>query len=232
MSDLISHTEIVDAHCLNVSRHRPVVCRLLIPGNHIDSRDTINVDTSNPINWRRILDHHITQFNHELTSDPDMTCIATSKLTQPEIDRSYSTLTDRILYHANACLSKKRYKRHLNPYWNEELKSLNQEMKQLRAIWCREGRPRENDIHNDSCCIYKAAKARFKRLHRKHVAEYLLYINDLIKELESSRLGMCMYTVDLCSPTVADDMVLVYFFQIWFRPDVSLKLQLCYEMAI
>ena len=83
MSDLISHTEIVGAHCLNVSRHRPVVCRLLIPGNHIDSRDTINVDTSNPINWRRILDHHITQFNHELTSDPDMTCIATSKLTQP-----------------------------------------------------------------------------------------------------------------------------------------------------
>ena len=32
---------------------------------------------------------------------------------------------------------------------------------------------------------------------------YLLYINDLIKELESSRLGMCMYNVDLCSPTVA-----------------------------
>jgi len=61
---------------------------LLIPDNHIDTRDTINVDTSNPINWRRVLDHHITQFNHELTSDPDMTYIATSKLTQPEIDRS------------------------------------------------------------------------------------------------------------------------------------------------
>ena len=60
MSDLISHTEIVDAHCLNGSRHRPVVCRLLIPDNHIDTRDTINVDTSNPINWRRALDYHIT----------------------------------------------------------------------------------------------------------------------------------------------------------------------------
>ena len=85
MSDLISHTEIVDAHCLNGSRHRPVVCGLLIPDNHIDTRDTINVDTSNPIYWRRVLDLHITQFNHELTSDPDMTYIATSKLTQHEL---------------------------------------------------------------------------------------------------------------------------------------------------
>jgi len=128
MSDLISHTEIVDAHCLKVSRHRPVDCRLLIPDSHIDTLDTINVDTNNLINWRRALDHHITQFNHELTSDQDMTYIATSKLTQPEIDRSYSTLTDRILSHDNACLPQKRYKRHLKPYWNEELKSLHQEM--------------------------------------------------------------------------------------------------------
>ena len=109
MSDIISHTELVDAHCLNGSRHRPVVCGLLIPDNHIDTRDTINVDTSNPINWRRVLDLHITQFNHELTSDPDMTYIATSKLTQPEIDWSYSTLTYMILSHDNACLPKKRY---------------------------------------------------------------------------------------------------------------------------
>ena len=47
MSDLISHTELVNDHCLNVSRHRPVV---LIPDSHIDTCDTINVDTSNPIN--------------------------------------------------------------------------------------------------------------------------------------------------------------------------------------
>ena len=130
MSDLISHTEIVDAHCLNVSRHRPVVCRLLIPDNHINTRDTINVYTSNPINWRRVLDPHITQFNHELTSDPDMTYIATSKRSQPAMDWSYSTLTDWIMSHANACLPKKRYKRHLKSYWNEELKSLHQEKKQ------------------------------------------------------------------------------------------------------
>ena len=46
-------------------------------------------------------------------------------------------------------------------------------MKQLRVIWCTEGRPRENDIHNDAYSNHKAAKARFRRLHRKHVAKYM-----------------------------------------------------------
>ena len=54
-------------------------------------------------------------------------------------------------------------------------------MKQLRAIWCREGRPRENDVHNDAYCNYKAAKARFRRLYRKLVAEY---VSQLDSELD------------------------------------------------
>ena len=57
---------------------------------------------------------------------------------------------------------------------------------------------------------------------------YLLYINDLIKELESSRLGMCMYNVDLCSPTVADFMVLVSF----SKSGLDKMLALCYKYAM
>ena len=37
---------------------------------------------------------------------------------------------------------------------------------------------------------------------------YLLHINGLIKELERSKFGFCMYDFNLGSPTVADDMVL------------------------
>jgi hypothetical protein len=40
---------------------------------------------------------------------------------------------------------------------------------------------------------------------------YLLYINGLINELESSGLGFCMYNSNISSPTVADDMVLISF---------------------
>ena len=37
---------------------------------------------------------------------------------------------------------------------------------------------------------------------------YLLYINDLIRLLETSKVGCKIYERPVCSPTVADDMVL------------------------
>lgn len=40
---------------------------------------------------------------------------------------------------------------------------------------------------------------------------YLAFIDGLIKELENSHLGMCLYDLDVSTPTVADDMVLVSF---------------------
>ena len=40
---------------------------------------------------------------------------------------------------------------------------------------------------------------------------YLLFIDGLIKELEYSGYGLCIYDIPLGSPTVADDMVLVSF---------------------
>ena len=40
---------------------------------------------------------------------------------------------------------------------------------------------------------------------------YLCYINGLIKELENSNLGFCLLDIDISSPTVADDMVLISF---------------------
>ena len=40
---------------------------------------------------------------------------------------------------------------------------------------------------------------------------YLVFINELIRELERSNFGMCLYGMNMCSPTVADDMVLVSF---------------------
>ena len=37
---------------------------------------------------------------------------------------------------------------------------------------------------------------------------YLLYINDLLYQLESSGLGFCIYDINCCCPSVADDMLL------------------------
>ena len=40
---------------------------------------------------------------------------------------------------------------------------------------------------------------------------YLLFIDGLIKKLEESKLGICVYGLDYCSPTVADDMILASY---------------------
>ena len=74
-------------------------------------------------------------------------------------------------------------------------------------------------------CMYKNITSCVR--HRQHISPwfnvlqgtrqggksspllYLLFINGLIKELEESNLGFCLYNMNVCSPTVADDMVLV-----------------------
>ncbi|KAH3782226.1 hypothetical protein DPMN_160138 [Dreissena polymorpha] len=40
---------------------------------------------------------------------------------------------------------------------------------------------------------------------------YLVFINGLIKQLENSGFGMCIYNMNICSPTVADDVVLISY---------------------
>ena len=108
----------------------------------------------------------------------------------PEIDKAYSTLTTQLLQHADKSLPKKRYKSHLKPYWNDGLSQLHREMRQLRSIWCTVGRPRDNDVNNTTYVNYKAAKARFRRLHREAVSEYMTKLDseiDHTAELDSYR---------------------------------------------
>ncbi|XP_053398165.1 uncharacterized protein LOC128556626 [Mercenaria mercenaria] len=56
---------------------------------------------------------------------------------------------------------------------------------------------------------------------------YLVFINGLIKDLERSGQGMCIYNMNLCSPTVADDMLLVSF----SKYGMDSMLDICYNYA-
>jgi hypothetical protein len=40
---------------------------------------------------------------------------------------------------------------------------------------------------------------------------YLIYINDLLNELESSGLGICVFDIHTSSSTVADDLDLISY---------------------
>ena len=57
---------------------------------------------------------------------------------------------------------------------------------------------------------------------------YLLFINDLMYEIENSKLGMCFYHISCCCPTVADDMVLISF----SKAALEKMLRICFEYAL
>ena len=90
--DLIQYCEIVDDQCLNVSRHRPVICRLAIPG--LDIHPTITINPESSINWKRVQNEHVDNYIHRLTTDPSLVALVSSSIQMaPEIDKAYSTLT-------------------------------------------------------------------------------------------------------------------------------------------
>lgn len=56
---------------------------------------------------------------------------------------------------------------------------------------------------------------------------YLVYIDGLIKELEASGHAFCIFNLSVCSPTVADDMVLVSF----SKTGMDNMLEICWQYA-
>ena len=57
---------------------------------------------------------------------------------------------------------------------------------------------------------------------------YLIFINDLLYELEASGFGIGLHDINCCSPTVADDMVLVSY----SKYGMDQLLNICFEYSI
>lgn len=77
-------------------------------------------------------------------------------------------------------------------------------------------------LHVQSCVKYHGLRSEWfdvkqgnRQGGKSSPLMYLLFINGLIKELTDSRYGMCLYNECVCAPTVADDMILISFYQIW-----------------
>ena len=57
---------------------------------------------------------------------------------------------------------------------------------------------------------------------------YLLFIDGLIKEIELSQHGMCIYGMNAACPTVADDMVLISF----SKKGLQHLMDMCYRYSL
>jgi hypothetical protein len=55
-----------------------------------------------------------------------------------------------------------RFKAHVRPFWDDELKDFHKEQMSLRHVWIGHGKPRDNN--HESYSDYKTAKRRFARM--------------------------------------------------------------------
>ncbi|XP_045157960.2 uncharacterized protein LOC123524101 [Mercenaria mercenaria] len=185
MYDCVTHCEVMDDSCLNVSRHRPVLCKLEIPISA--TRDYIATDSENmKINWKKVSDVQVTEFQRRLKDISSLQYYAHKQLNNQDIDKFYEIISSSLNKCAGCIFPKKRFRPYLKPYWNSRLTELHDNMTHRRNIWCQHGRPKEKG--NEHYTEYKSAKREFRRYHRYCTAQYMTELDreiDQTAELDS-----------------------------------------------
>lgn len=183
----VKSCEICDDNALNVSRHRPIFCNLLIPvfsnDNKYEQADVVR------INWKKVTNEHTNQYQSILQSNEALIKIKERELTsEVTLDQTYTTLVYEIKKATQTSFPKKKFKRFLKPYWNQELGNLHREMKIKRGAWIKDGKPRNPNY--SSYFQYKSAKRDFRRSHRKFSDLFLKEQNEEIDRLAELDSGL------------------------------------------
>lgn len=177
--------KILDDDCLNVSRHRPVLCSVKIP--NFDIVEPVCAQPS--INWKKVTDNSIIAYQEILGHNENLQYLVNNEMNcKTAIDQAYSVLVNEIKNSAQKCFPSKRFKSYLKPYWNAELSALHCIMRQKRAMWIQNGRPRGNNFV--SYREYKAAKCKFRKKHRCSVEVYLQKQTEEIDKLAEIDSGL------------------------------------------
>lgn len=165
-TDLVVHCEIADDHCLNVSRHRPILCS--ISCHTLSSESQIRKSSTN---WKRVNHDHIDMYQNLVSIDQELNNYAHNSLNVKDIDDAYEIMCEKLIKYSDSVFPRKKYKPHLKPFWSTELDLLHVNMKRKREIWCKAGRPRESDAIERQ--QYKSAKSEFRRIHRQYMNQYM-----------------------------------------------------------
>lgn len=164
---------------LNVSRHRPVFCRLSVPVSCYEEA-TAQVDgTCSIINWRKVNDENI--YNYKFALENNVNLLKLSECDPSSfaaVDQAYSSLVYEVKSCAENRFPLKKFKRFLKPYWNKELRDLHDKMKTKRGEWMGAGKPRNPTCR--SFIEYKDAKRDLRLCHRYYVEKYLQSQNEEI----------------------------------------------------
>jgi len=160
--DFVTHCEIADDNCLNVSRHRPILCCLSISIHPVETVGNMK----QCFNWKRISNVHVLKYCESLNN---ATC--NHALDDQDIDQTYDLLCKIMRDCAEQNFPVKKRSRHQKPFWSDELVRLHDVMSQSRDAWCRAGRPRGARYREYE--TYKAEKAIFRRRMRQCAEDFL-----------------------------------------------------------
>lgn len=172
--DLVTHCEVADDCCLNLSRHRPIFCCL-----NVQCTSSYTDIIRNCINWKKCDPIHTNLYEQSVSQN-----LGNINVCDMGADRYYEILCNTLCDSANTVFPMKRYRPFLKPYWCDELTSMHRTMKRARDEWCRAGKPRGH-IHREYT-EYKCIKSKFRKKLRQCVNQYLRNCDDKLEETSLS----------------------------------------------
>jgi hypothetical protein len=141
--DCVDTCSILDDNCLNVSRHRPVICSLSLP---VIKETTYDALSDYRINWKKVTSDELQIYSEKLNvSEQLLKARFQPIVSNDDIDQQYELIVSAMKTASEESIRKRKFKPFLKPYWNKDLSNLHNAIKNTRAIWVKAERSREND---------------------------------------------------------------------------------------
>ena len=182
--DTVMLCKVLDDHVLNVSRHRPVICRITVPLVNFEHQSQ---SCSSHVKWEKLDESVLKLYKSEVSNSLILYSCPADLDPKQKLEQKYTHIVNSIIEVSDSVLPKSQFKSYLKPYWDSNLKDLHAAMRGERRNWIRDGRPRG---HNHiSYREYKATKCLFPAYHRKCAEQFLTELDsdiDQAAELDSA----------------------------------------------
>ena len=154
-ADCVTHCEIIEDNCLNVSTHRPIYSSICIPVEAIYNCSNFNLPNYH-VNWRKVKPADVNLYQDTLNNSDFLLNFHNYPLSCTDaIDQAYDNIVSNIVSSSQKCFKSSKFKHFLKPYWNADLSKAHKCMSELRKAWIQCGQPRGHSF--PSYTLYKNA---------------------------------------------------------------------------
>ena len=175
--DTVMSYTIIDDHVLNVSRQRPVICRITVP--MVNFENQLQSYMSH-VKWEKLDESALQLYQSEISKSLLSYSCPADQDPKQKLEQTYTHIVNSITVVSDLVLPKTKFKPYIKPYWDTTLKGLHAAMRGKRRNWIREGRPRGHT--HLSYREYKLTKCLFRAYHRKCAEKFLTELDSNIDQ--------------------------------------------------